>query len=95
MRGSISGCDDPKPRTPRSLSGQLVDLDELDLRQREHHELRDAHARLDDERLARDRCSAVRPAARRGSRSRSSPGVLTIEIPCFAARPERGWTKPA
>jgi hypothetical protein len=22
----------------------------------------------------------------------TSPGVFTIEIPCFVARPERGWT---
>ena len=27
--------------------GKLLDLDELDLRDREHHELRDPHARLD------------------------------------------------
>jgi hypothetical protein len=30
---------------------QLVDLDEVDLRHRQHDELRDAHARLDDEGL--------------------------------------------
>ena len=51
-------ADEPNPRTPRSLVGQLVDFDGLDLRNRQHDELRDAHARLDDERLARGRCSA-------------------------------------
>ena len=33
--------------------GKLVDLDEIELRHREHHELRDPHPRLDHERLAR------------------------------------------
>ena len=44
--------DDPKPSAPRSLVRQLVDLDELDRRHLQDHELRDPHARLDHERLA-------------------------------------------
>ena len=38
---------------PALRFGQLVDLDECDLRQGDDHELGDTHARLDDERLAR------------------------------------------
>ena len=46
-------ADEPKPRTPRSLVGQLVDLDGVELGDLQDDELRDAHARLDDERLTR------------------------------------------
>ena len=35
MRGSISAVEEPKPRTPRSESGQLVDLDQLELGHRD------------------------------------------------------------
>ena len=79
--------------TPLRLR-QLVDLDELDLRNGQDHELRDAHPRLDDERLGRVGVEQVHEqlAAVAGV---DSPGVFTIVMPCFAARPERGWTKPA
>ena len=97
MRGSVASRarDEPKPRTPRSLAGSSSTSTRLELGDRQDDELGDPHARLDDERLARGRCSAARRGARRGSRSRSGPGEFTTVIPCRAASPERGWTKPA
>ena len=75
--------DEPKPRTPRSGRGQLVDLDELDLRKRDDHELGNPHPGLDHERSSRASVlSSVERAARRGSRSPRDPGVFTIVIPC-------------
>ena len=53
IRASISACDEPKPRTPRSESGSSSTSTQLDLGHRDDDELRDAHPRLDDERLAR------------------------------------------
>ena len=64
-------ADEPKPRAPRSLVGQLVDLDQADGGDRRDDELRDAHPRLDRERLSRDPCSGARRGSRRGSPSRS------------------------
>ena len=63
MRGSaaISVADEPKPRTPRSLSGSSSTSTSSTLRKREDHELRDPHARLDGERLARVGVRGARP----------------------------------
>ena len=51
-RGACASCSPRSrgPSAPRSLSGQLVDLDELDPRQLHDDELGDPHPRLDDER---------------------------------------------
>ena len=53
MRGSsgISAAELPKPRVAALALGKLVDLDRLGARHRHDDELRDAHARLDDESL--------------------------------------------
>ena len=96
-------ADARRPSMPRRAEaadaplgvGQLVDLDELDLGDRQDDELRDPHPGLDDERLARVGVEQVDQQLAAVARSRRDPGVLTIEIPCFAARPERGCTKPA
>ena len=53
MRGSITWLRRAEAAHAPLAVRQLVDLDELDLGHRQHDELRDAHARLDDERLAR------------------------------------------
>src|SRR5687768_4469966 len=51
----IRGCIRPtaEPAGAALAVGELVDLDELDVGNREHDELRDPHAGLDHERLAR------------------------------------------
>ena len=53
-------------------SGQLVDLPRLDRRHRHDHQLGDAIARLDPERLLGGRCCGAPPPALRGSRCRSA-----------------------
>ena len=54
MRGRLHQCrDEPKPRTPRSLSGSSSTSTSSTSGTGEHDELGDAHPRLDDERLAR------------------------------------------
>ena len=45
-------ADEPKPRSPRELAGELGHLDEPDGRDRGDHELRDPHAWLDGELLS-------------------------------------------
>ena len=85
--------DEPSPPSPRSLGG-LVHLDELDRRQLDDDELRDAHAGLDDERLVpvgvvEDHLHLAAVALV------DQAGAFTLPSPCRAARPERGITKPA
>ena len=75
--------------------GERLDLDRLGERDRRDHELGDAVARLDPEGLGRVGVEQQDAGLRRGSRSRSAPGLLTRAIPCSRARPERGRTRPA
>ena len=86
--------DEPNPAAPRSLARELLQLDQV-------------HAR----RLDRTSCAILIPGSTTKASCLSvlsmitfnsprypasiSPGELTTVIPCLAARPERGSTRPA
>ena len=106
-RYAVDGARNGRPARRRGSApagGAEAGLAALRVRQRVHdlqlrrpvgheQELRDAVAGRDGERLG-PRCGGRR-APRRGSSGRSGPGAFRHVMPCSAARPERGVTRPA
>ena len=82
-------------RSARTVSGSASTSANSSCSTRDDHELGDAVARPRSRTARRGRCSAAAPASRRGSRRRSAPARSTSAMPCRAARPERGSTRPA
>ena len=72
--GAISAPDEPKPRTPRSVSGSSS-TSRLDSARTARRRAGRSASGLDDERRRRGRCCAGSRAARRGSRSRQAGRV--------------------
>ena len=85
---------EPKPRSPRSLSGSWSVLDEPQRRDGHDNELGDAHPRLDGERLVRSVFSSTTRTSPRYPES-MIPGELTFPMPSREASPERGDDEPA
>ena len=104
MRGSAAvRAEEPKPRSPRSLPASSSTSTRLRAPDRDEHELRDAHAGLDHERLALVRVQEDDPklaavAACRRARAcsapscRASPPGPSGEGRSLPSRP--GWPRP-